>query len=71
MSFNEYSGRQRKIEEVSSVLSYIGTAPRGAATSDAVWTLFELTEAGTPTVTSRKEAVGLFTWDNRASVTYK
>ena len=71
LNFNFFDGRQWKIEEVSTILTYIGTAPRGDATSDATWTMYEVSEAGTPTVTSIKTAGAVDAWDDRATQTYK
>jgi len=69
MNFNFYDGRQWLIEEVSASLTYIGTAPRGDATSATTWTMFEVAVAGD--ITSIKSSDAEDAWDDRATQTYK
>lgn len=50
-------------------VEYIGVAPRGSATSAALWQVFRLTYSGNDVVaieSSLKEQI----WDNRVSLAY-
>lgn len=62
----------KRIDEVSSTLTYVGEAPTGASPSQAVWRIYKIETVGTET--SIKYAGGNTNWnsvwDNRASLTY-
>lgn len=62
------------IDDVSTAgMTYIGTAPSGALTSGAVWSIRRIDESGSPnTVVVKWANSGSFIsiWDNRVSLTY-
>jgi hypothetical protein len=54
----------------SNNLIYVGLAPRGALTSDAIWIIWNLTYTS-GNLTSQKSSIPKVKWDDRATtVTY-
>lgn len=61
---------QRLLDYVSGNLTYEGIAPRGAATSDAVWFIQKFAYDGDNNLISIKTSPSNQTWDGRAASTY-
>ena len=62
--------RMKIAYDVSYRQQYIGYAPRGTETDEALWIIHKLTYDGTtPRLTDRDIAVNAI-WDNRATETY-
>jgi hypothetical protein len=59
-----------RLDEISTTVNYIGSAPVGSATSSATWLIKRLTVSGTQTIIQFASASYNQVWDNRASLTY-
>lgn len=68
-SINEVpSSLQNRFEYSGTNVTYAGHAPRGAASTDNVWTIFQYTYDGNNNVTLKQTAYGA--WSDRASLEY-
>lgn len=71
-NLNERKDVQKKFDEASSTVTYIGEAESGSSSSDAVWRIKKFTFSGS--ITSLQWASGNTdydkVWDNRTSYTY-
>jgi hypothetical protein len=56
-------------DTTSNTIIYLGSAPRGSLTSEAVWILTKI-DLSTPVISIKKSATNQV-WDNRESVTYE
>jgi hypothetical protein len=59
-----------RLDEVSTTVNYIGSAPVGTSTASAGWLIKRLTVSGTQTIIQFASASYNQVWDNRASLTY-
>ena len=64
--------KDMQIDEASGTVTYVGTADPGTATSQPLWSIKRITEAGSQTTvdwaSGSPDAVHV--WDDRASLTY-
>lgn len=62
----------KRIDEASSTVSYVGYAEPGTATSSAQWQIRRVTISGTQTITEFADGDTQFNnvWDNRAALSY-
>lgn len=71
-NLNERKDVQKKFDEASNTVTYIGEAESGSASSDPVWRIKKFTVSGS--ITSLQWASGNTDydkiWDNRTSYTY-
>lgn len=55
--------------DANGLMIYVGIAPRGAATSDALWIIWKIGYTGN-NLTSEKTSVPQSIWDNRVALSY-